>query len=151
MLHDAIRVFRASGYPDGRALAGIYLGRALLGQDDLDGAEAALTSARDEFEIVGVAGGVLEASVHLAECHVRRGEPAAALELIDLAITRVDGNAGVLEAAVARVSAAALARAGRVHEADEQLAAGLEAARRQQLPYEEMLLLDLRDQLDVLI
>jgi hypothetical protein len=70
--------------------------------------------------------------------------------LIDFAVTRANGHAGVLEAAVARVSAAALASAGRVDEAGEQLTVGLEAARRQQLPYEETLLLDLRDQLAVL-
>ena len=74
-LHNAIRVFRASGYPDGQALAECYLGRSLLGRGDLAAARDVLEGARDVFDSIGIAGGALEASVHLADCHVRGGDP----------------------------------------------------------------------------
>ena len=60
---------------------------------------------------------------------------------------RVHGDLGVLEAAVARVRAAALAWLGRVDEAKALVAAGLDAARRQQLAYDEQLLIDVRDEM----
>ena len=103
--------------------------------------------ARQGFEAVSVAGGVLEASVHLADCRVQQGDPIDALRLLDEAVSLVDGETGVLTASVARVQAAALAAIGRSVESAERLADGLEAARRQNLKHEERLLLDLRDQL----
>jgi tetratricopeptide (TPR) repeat protein len=147
MLRDAIRVFQASDFRDGQALAETYLGRSLLDRGDLEGAEEVLERARRGFEAVGVAGGVLEASVSLADCRAQQGDPANALRLLDDAMSRVDGETGVLTASVARVQAAALASLGRSVESAERLADGLEAARRQNLKHEERLLLDLRDQL----
>jgi tetratricopeptide (TPR) repeat protein len=112
-LREAIRVFQASDFRDGQALAETYLGRSLLDRGDLDGAEQVLRRSRQGFEAVGVAGGVLEASVHLADCRVRQGHPLDALRLLDEAVSRVDGETGVLTASVARVQAAALAAIGR--------------------------------------
>jgi tetratricopeptide (TPR) repeat protein len=149
MLRDAIRVFQASDFRDGQALAETYLGRSLLDRGDLKGAEEILERARRGFEAVGVAGGVLEASVYLADCRAQQGDPANALRLLDDAVSRVDGEAGVLTASVARVQASALAAIGRSAESAARLADGLVAARRQHLQHEERLLLDLRDQLGV--
>jgi tetratricopeptide (TPR) repeat protein len=140
-------VFQASDFRDGQALAETYLGRSLLDRGDLEGAEEVLLHARQGFEAVSVAGGVLEASVHLADCRVQQGDPINALRLLDEAVSLVNKETGVLAASVARVHAAALASLGRSVESAERLADGLEAARRQNLKHEERLLLDLRDQL----
>lgn len=147
LLHHAIRVFRASAYLDGQALAETYLGRSLLGRGHLDDAEKVLGEARERFEAAGVFGGALEAAAHLADCWVRRGEPGAALRLLDTAVSRASGDADVLAATVARVQASALASAGRLAEAIERLAKGLAAARHQRLAYEERLLLELQAEL----
>jgi tetratricopeptide (TPR) repeat protein len=147
MLLDSIRIFRAAGYLDGQALAETYLGRLLLGRGDVEAAVHCLDGARSAFERIGIPGGALEATIPLAECHVRWGDPATALRLIDDALRRAGGQAGVLAPSIARVRAAAMIQAGQLPQAHEQIAAGLEAARRQQLRYEEGLLLDLRDEI----
>jgi class 3 adenylate cyclase/tetratricopeptide (TPR) repeat protein len=147
LLLDSIRIFRATGYPDGQALAETYLGRLLLARGDVEAAAQCLDGARRSFENIGIPGGALEATVPLADCHLRLGDPAEALRLIDEALRRAGGEAGVLAPSIARVRAAAMAHAGQLPQALEQIAAGLDAARRQQLPYEEGLLLDLRDEI----
>ncbi|MEP6661154.1 MAG: adenylate/guanylate cyclase domain-containing protein [Acidimicrobiales bacterium] len=149
MLLDSIRIFRATGYPDGKALAETYLGRLLLARGDMEAAVHCLDDARQAFESIGIPGGALEATIPLAECHVRFGDPATALRLIDEALRRAGGEAGVLAPNIARVRAAAMVQAGELTQAHEQIAAGLDSARRQQLRYEEGLLLDLRDEIVV--
>ena len=147
MLREAIRVFQASDFRDGQALAETYLGRSLLDRGELEEAAQVLLRARQRFAAVSVAAGVLEASVHLADCRVEQGDPVDALRLLDEAVSLVDKETGVLAASVARVQAAAFASLGRSVESAERLADGLDAARRQNLKHEERLLLDLRDQL----
>ena len=45
MLREAIRVFQASDFRDGQALAETYLGRSLLDRGELEGAEQVLLHA----------------------------------------------------------------------------------------------------------
>jgi tetratricopeptide (TPR) repeat protein len=136
LLREALRVFRASGYQDGAALCETYLGRMSLARRDLAEARRALEHARDHFAELGIAGGVLEATVYLAECHVLGGDAGAALRLLADAAT----DAGVLMAAIARVRALALLHAGRVRDAAIEIDAGLDAARRHGLRHDEELL-----------
>ena len=110
LLAEAMRVFAASGYPEGLALSETYLGRSRLGRGDLDGAWVVLERAQRSFEAMGTPAGALEPATHLADCLVRSGDPGAAMRVLDDAVARVHGDVGVMGASVA---ARARRRAGR--------------------------------------
>jgi hypothetical protein len=98
---------------------------------------------------MGIPGGALEAATHLADCLVQAGDPGEAMLVLDAAVERANGDVGVLAASIARVRAAAFAAVGNLADATGALLVGLDAARRQQLAYEERLLIDLRDAIDL--
>ena len=74
LLREAQRVLRASGAEDAK-FAEIQLGRLLMDRGDLEGAERSLTHAQIDAAAIGLHDSALEAAVHLADCHLRRGTP----------------------------------------------------------------------------
>lgn len=137
LLRDAVRVLRASEFPDGATFAEVQLARLLMARHgDLEEPVNLLTSARDELIALHQYGSALEAAVHLADCVNRAGEPAGALDLLDHATTLAAGEADVFAGPAARVRALALAQLGRHDEAMSELTAGLGIARQQGLAYE---------------
>jgi hypothetical protein len=71
-----------------------------------------------------------------------------ALEELARAENAAGAEAGILRASVARARAEAYTALGRTADAAHQISLGLESARASDLVYDEVLLLDLRDQVD---
>jgi tetratricopeptide (TPR) repeat protein len=150
LLRDAIRVFTATGFADGRAFAELYFGRMLLNRGDLETADAYLESALGQFHDLNIPGGALEAAAHFVICRVRRGMTVGAEDVLEEALAAAGNEAGPLEPTIARARAETMAALGRRNEAREYIDVGLDAADRHGLSFERRPLIDLRDQLDVI-
>ncbi len=141
VLKEALRVMRATEFAEGAAMAQIQLARILIERGAADEADAMLDRVGAELTRIGKAPTAVEAAVVRASGRVRRGDAAAALELLDRATAAAGNDAILLRPAVAWARSTALAALGRFDEAEQEVRAGLAAAREQRLPYEEALLL----------
>ncbi|MDP3984628.1 MAG: adenylate/guanylate cyclase domain-containing protein [Acidimicrobiia bacterium] len=140
LLADAVRVLRAHNLVDAAIFADIQLARSRLLRGDLD-ALPALARIRAEAAAVGQTHSVVESSIYIGLGMVRKGDPAAALQLLAEAEKTSGGEADLYGCSIARVRAMALAGLGRFEEANATLEAGLAQARDEGLVYEEALLL----------
>jgi class 3 adenylate cyclase/tetratricopeptide (TPR) repeat protein len=143
-LRDAIRVMRASGFHDGAAYAEIQLGRVLVERGAAQQADELLARVRAELMEFGRKTSAFEAATVQALARVRLGQAQAALELIEQAAEGAGGATGLLAPQAAESRATALAALGRPAEAQEALAAGLDATIEMGLRYEEGRLRQLR-------
>ena len=143
IIREAMRVQRAHGMAYAAVFAELQLGRLLLEGGDLAAAAVALSGVRSEAHEIGSRAIAIEAAIHLASTHARSGEPGAGLALLqDLDATAGDLTA-MFAASLARARAEAQLRFERLDEARVAIEEGLAAARANQLPYEEALLLGL--------
>ena len=144
VLKDVLRVMRASGYSEGVALVEVQLAEILIARGELAAAETMLARVVEHFSQSGQAMCMLEASIVRASGRVRAGDAATALELLERATTAAAADAAVMGPALAWARASALIAQRRFDEADQEVVAGLAAARQQNLPYEEAMLLLLK-------
>ena len=147
VLRDAVRVMRVSGYADGASRTELQLVRGLVARDRLDEAEQILDRLVGEFDDLGMATSALEAAVVRADCLVRRADSSTALDQLERAERVAGERAEAVRSKVELARAGALVALGRDDEAADHLARGIDAARRQGLPYEEALLLLARSDL----
>jgi class 3 adenylate cyclase/tetratricopeptide (TPR) repeat protein len=138
---EAIRTHRAVGFVDGALFDEIQLGRLLLGEGDRDAAAATLRAVWDEAESLELHEWVLQAAIHLAECHLEDGRAADAIAVLDEAERAAGPDAGVSATSVELIRARALALDRDVLAAREHTTAGITAAREMGLRYELGLLL----------
>jgi len=141
LLRQSVRVLRSSRALDDVMFAEIQLGRLLVERGDTVEGIAHLTAVRAEAASLGQVGYAFEAALHLATGQTGLGDHHKALNTIAAAIEAFGEVDAVYRPTLARVRVMALGRLGRDIEADEELAAGLDAARQQGLAYEEALLL----------
>jgi tetratricopeptide (TPR) repeat protein len=141
VLNEARRVLRAQKDVLFALFAETQLGRLAMERRELDAAVSTLTRVIDEAIESGQPFIAVDASVHLADAHVRRGDPHTALRVIDRGRDMAGEDAALYEVPLDRVQAAALLALGRSEEAAERADAALESARVQRLGYEEALLL----------
>jgi predicted negative regulator of RcsB-dependent stress response len=140
-LRHAARVLRASGEIWMATFAELQLGRVLTERGDLEGAEILLRQVEDEVNTLDFVTSAFEAALYLADCAIRKGEPDAALALLDSGSREAGDEASIYAATEARLRAAALAAADREDEAVAHLEEGLNVARGRSLDYEVALLL----------
>jgi ATP/maltotriose-dependent transcriptional regulator MalT len=96
---------------------------------------------------MGSAIDALEASLVRAEIAIEGGRPEDALAIVDEAHQAAPDDASALEARSRVVRSRAVLLLGRFDEAGVEIDQGLSAAREQELPFEEALLLRARSQL----
>ncbi len=109
-------------------------------------AEEQAAASVAEFTAMGNAVDALEASLVRAEVAIEAGRPQDALTIVDEAHRAAPEEAAALEARSQVARSRALLLLGRLDEAGRAIVAGLTAARDQDLPYEEALLLRARSQ-----
>ncbi|MHB8509531.1 MAG: tetratricopeptide repeat protein, partial [Candidatus Dormibacteria bacterium] len=114
------------------------LGRAAARDDRFDDSEELLVDAIEEFRTLGADSFVLETEARLAELHVLRGNTTPALRLCDEVLGRVGGTGTtvVLEAMLRRLRGYALAQAGDLETAFEEIRGSVEAGRKAEADYE---------------
>ncbi len=144
VLRNASRVLRASGIEGYAAHARMLQARIHLARGELTIAEEQAAASAAEFAAMGSAVDALEASLVLAEAAIEAGRPQEALTIVDNAHQAAPEEAAALEARSQVARSRALMLLGRHDEAGDSIAAGLTAARDQDLPYEEALLLRAR-------
>jgi tetratricopeptide (TPR) repeat protein len=142
VLKNSARVLRSIGLTYGANFAEMQFGRALMARGALENAETVLLAVRDELIDLGLTGGSYESALYLAECLCLKGDPAAAMELLDEASRDNPDEASIYFATEARVRASALGALMRRTEALDMLDRGLEEARRRGLDYDLALLLE---------
>jgi len=91
---------------------------------------------------------VVDASVHLADAHVRAGDPEAALQVVTSAQQLSGEDAALYEVPLERVRAQALVALDRGDEALAHAEKALVSARQQRLVYEVALLLLIKAEVD---
>ena len=132
---------RAVGFVDGALFDEVQLGRLLLGEGDLAGAANLLGEVVAEARSLSLYGTALHAAVHLAECRVEEGRGQEALVILREAEEAAGSDATLFAAWVHLVRACALAQLGDADGAQQQLDAGVDAARDMDLQFELGLLL----------
>jgi class 3 adenylate cyclase/tetratricopeptide (TPR) repeat protein len=148
LLRGAARVLRASRH-DAAQATDIQLGRALMERGRFNEAEARLVHARDEAVSGGRRDSALEAAIHLADCRLRRGHAAQALDALRTARHDARDASALYVAQVAPVEARALGALGRFDEAREACRVGIDEARDQGLVYELALVLIAQAEVEV--
>jgi class 3 adenylate cyclase/tetratricopeptide (TPR) repeat protein len=144
ILRDAARTMRAARYDDGATFAEIQLARVAIARGDISSATEQLTALHDELIAAGEFLSALDAAIHLASCRSRLGDPAGALDLIDKAAAACGDEAALWGPALARARAEALMVSGSFDEADAEAVDGIADARKQNLPFDLAMLLQLR-------
>jgi len=145
VLTDALRVMRASGWAEGIAMIELQLGRIQVERGDFAAADQTLERVTADFAHLGKPVYALEAAAARANGLHRAGQSALALELLDGAIaSAARSDSASMRPILACTRALACAALGRVDEAEREITAGLAAAREQNQPYEEALLLQAR-------
>jgi class 3 adenylate cyclase/tetratricopeptide (TPR) repeat protein len=139
-LTAAVRVMAASGFTEGAAHGEMQLARIRLARGDVEGAAELADRARHTFVERRQASSALQAAVVRAGADVRAGRPTDALTLLDQAVAAAGREATSAAPSVAHVRARALLALDRADEAEAEVARGLEAAHRQEMPYEEAVL-----------
>lgn len=146
-LRRASRILRSSDEAFMATFAEVQLGRLLTERGDLDEAEEMLQRVRSEGLELGFSTSVFEASLYLADCTVRKGDPRKALQLLDDAVGEAGDEASMYGATEARIRVSALTAMGRQDEALELAEEGLMLSRTQELDYDTALLLMLKAKL----
>jgi tetratricopeptide (TPR) repeat protein len=141
VLQEARRVLRAQKDVSFALFAETQLGRVLLERGQIEEAILALTRIVDEASRAGHSFIVVDASVHLADAHVRGGDPESALQVIGSAQAHSGEDAVLYEVPLQRVRAQALLDMDRPDEALVHAERALASARQQRLLHEEALLL----------
>ena len=144
----AVRAFRAAGDAYSGIFAELQLGRLHAGRGDLSQAVEIFERLRLEAVGLGQVISALEAVTHKADALTELGQPERALVELAECERAAGADAELLRANVARARAAALIALGRTDEAFGQITSGLESARANELAYDEVLLLDLREAAD---
>jgi class 3 adenylate cyclase/tetratricopeptide (TPR) repeat protein len=145
VLTDALRVMRASDWTEGIAMIELQLGRIHIERGDFAAADQMLDRVTADFGRIGKPMYALEAAAARANGLHRAGQSTLALELLDRAIARAGGSdSASLRPILACTRALACATLGRVDEAEREIIDGLAAARAQNQPYEEAMLLEAR-------
>ena len=138
---EARRVLRAQKDVSFALFAETQLARVLLERGQTSAAILALTRIVDEAIQTGQSFIVVDASVHLADAHVRAGDPESALQVVASAQAQSGEDAVLYEVPLQRVRAQALLDMDRRQEALAHAKPALASARQQRLVYEEALLL----------
>ena len=146
VLRKASRVLRASGIEGYAAHAQMLQSRIHLAREELATAEELAAGAVAEYTAMGSAVDALEASLVRADVAIADGRPEDALAIVDTAHQAAPDEAAALEARSQVTRSRALLLVGRLEEAGAAISAGLAAARDQDLPFEEALLLRTRSQ-----
>jgi tetratricopeptide (TPR) repeat protein len=141
-----MRVLRASDY-GAVPFAEMHLGRLLTARGELGEAEKVLRSALERWRSTGRAASAHETTIHLADCLTRCRRPGEALELLAEDTGAGAEDVALFEAAHALVTGAALVDLGRLDEASENIARGVEAARRRAQTFDLARLLLLADRI----
>jgi tetratricopeptide (TPR) repeat protein len=144
VLLDAVRVLKASGMAFEALYGELQLARVFLARAQLDAAEDALVAVIADLVARGHRMTALEASLVHAEVATHSGRPADALAILDDAERAAGDEAVSLHARSCLQRASALLSLGRLDECRETVDAGLQVAREQDLPYEQMLLREVR-------
>lgn len=144
ILVDAVRVLRASGAVSFLAQGEMQLARVHLRRGDLAEAERRATAVVEGLRALGQATSALEAALVHAEAVVRDGRADEGLAIIDRAEQDAPSEAAFSLPRTCLQRSRALLALRRLDDADDAVAAGLDAAREQDLPYEEALLLRVR-------
>lgn len=141
LLEDALRVLRAAGALSFLAQGEIQLARLHLTRAEHEKAEALAAQVAATLLSLGKPTTALEASLVRADAMIREGQPDQALEILDAAEREARAEAAASLPRLCHQRARALLALGRFAEADELAETGLVAAREQDLPYDEALLL----------
>jgi tetratricopeptide (TPR) repeat protein len=147
VLTDARRVLRAHDLGDFAIFADVQLARVETKRGNPAAAAEDLAGLTKEAFEIGHTGIALDATVHLAEALLADGDIDAALRAIEDGERLGGGDAAFFEVPLTRLKAAALARTGQAERALELADRALGAARDQQLPYEEALVLLLKSEI----
>jgi class 3 adenylate cyclase/predicted ATPase len=147
VLTDARRVLRAHDLGDFAIFADAQLARVETKRGNPARAAEDLAGLTKEAFEIGHTGIALDATVHLAEALLADGEIEAAIRAIEDGERLGGGDAAYFEVPLSRLKAAALARMGQEDRALELAELALAAARDQQLPYEEALVLLLKSEI----
>ena len=144
VLTDARRVLRAHDLGDFAIFADAQLARIETRRGNARVAADELAGLTKEAFAIGHTGIALDATVHLAEALLAAGEVDEAIRAIEDGERLGGGDAAYFEVPLTRLKAAALSRRGEYQRALELADLALAAARDQQLPYEEALVLLLK-------
>jgi tetratricopeptide (TPR) repeat protein len=140
VLTEARRVLRSSRYASFAIFADIQLARCALARADATGALETLQRVVADAKGVGHAGMFLEAAAHTAHAHARAGSADEGLALLESAAMAAGQEAIWHAPVVERARSACLTALGHRVEARECLDRALEAANRQGLLYEQLLI-----------
>jgi len=140
VLTEARRVLRSSRYTSFVIFADIQLARCSLDRGDTTSALETLERVIAEAKGVGHAGMLLEAAAYAAHAQARTGSAETGLSSLESAAAATDQEAIRHAAAIDRARAACLSALGQGPEARACLDRALEAAKRQGLLYEELLI-----------
>jgi tetratricopeptide (TPR) repeat protein len=148
ILVDANRVLRASGAVRFLAEGQMQLARVHLSRGDLEDAERRAAEVASMFSALGNPSSALEAALVQAEAVLSAGRAQEALGIIDVAEHEARSEAAFSMPRTCLQRGRALLDLDRIEEADEMITSGLLAARAQDLPYEESLLLQVSSRLE---
>ncbi|HET7820572.1 MAG TPA: adenylate/guanylate cyclase domain-containing protein [Ornithinibacter sp.] len=149
VLVSAVRVLRASGAVIFLAEGRLQLARVHLSRGDLAEAERRAAEVVSTFSGLDNHTSALDAGLVQAEAVLRSQRPVDALAIIDGAERAAGADAAFSMPGMCLQRARALLALGRLDEAAEQVEVGLVAAREQELPYEEALLLQVGSATDL--
>ncbi|MFL6080151.1 MAG: adenylate/guanylate cyclase domain-containing protein [Ornithinibacter sp.] len=148
VLVGAVRVLRASGAVIFLAEGRLQLARVSLSREQLDEAERRAAEVVATFSALNNHTSALDAALVQAEAVLRSGRPAEALAIIDDAERAAGADAGFSLPRTCLQRGRALLALDRLDEAGEIITSGILAARAQDLPYEQALLLSLSSDLE---
>jgi ATP/maltotriose-dependent transcriptional regulator MalT len=119
----------------------MQLGRIAMERGDLEQAERLFTHAQQDAAAVRQHGSALEAAIHLSRCHLLRGDPSTALDILRRAQRAAKAEAALYDVQVAEIETRILTRLELFDQARAVNEVGVAEARRQHLVYELALLL----------
>jgi class 3 adenylate cyclase/tetratricopeptide (TPR) repeat protein len=141
LLDDSVRVLRAAGGAPFVAHGDMQRARIHLSRGEYEEAASLALSASERLAVLGAAASALEAALVRADAVIRDGRPGDALAIIDEAEQAARHEALSLLSRTCLQRSRALLALGRFDESEELVETGLIAAREQELPYDEALLL----------
>jgi tetratricopeptide (TPR) repeat protein len=147
VLIDAVRVLKAMRMDWFAAYGELQLARVTVAREQYSRAEHELSALVDRFVELGTRATALETKLVLVEAVSSTGDYQRALDLIGEGEQLVGDQAGPLLPRVLLQRAIALLGLGHLDECEEAVIAGLAKSHELKLPYEEALLLGVRQQL----